>query len=430
MEPRGAKAAVFLLVVSSSLFSQEIQAGQDPNAPQRLEEYIRYAVSHHAGLKSRFEQWRQAVFAVRPAGTLDDPRFEYDYFIYQTPMGDRYRLKLMQTFPWFGVLESRKDAAAAAAKAARERYESAYLDLVWQVRRAFYEYVYLARAVQIAHRHLDLLKSFEQTVQIRYRTALSGHPDIIRAQIELAQMEDNLRTLEKMRVPISAGLNALLNRPSDWPLPWPAAESEELEEVNSDELVRVLRASNPELKALQMDAAAARHQVELAEKRFYPNVSLGLEWMELDGGMGREGHDPVMAMVSIHLPLWADSYRDQVNQAKSQVRQVRRQMEQKEFDLVSELSQAVFELEDSRRKAVLYRDVLVPKAKEMVLASEEAYRVGQTDFLSLIDAQRTQLRYELAYERSFTDHLQQKARIERLSGENVFEKGKDGILTK
>ncbi len=403
---------------------QGAQEEKEPNAPQRLEEYIRYALSHNAGLKSSFEQWRSAVFAIRPAGTLEDPQFEFDYFLYQTPMGDRYRLKFMQTFPWFGVLESRKDEAAAAARAARERYESAYLELVWQVRRAFYEYAYLARAVEIARQHLDLLKSFEQTAQIRYRTSVGRHPDILRAQMELAQMEDSLLSLEKMRIPVSAGLNSLLNRSSPSLLPWPVVEEFELADVSEEELVQMLRFKNPELKALQMDAAAARHQIELAEKRFYPTVSLGLEWMELQGsGMTSESHDPLMVMVSVSLPLWADSYRENLNQAKAQVRRIHREMEQKEFDLTSEISQAVFELGDSRRKAVLYRDILIPKAGEMVAASEEAYRVGQVDFLSLLDAQRVKLQYELAYERALTDHLQQKARIERLSGDSIFEKG-------
>jgi outer membrane protein TolC len=423
--------AAILLVISFFQFSQQAPAGEEPNGPQRLEEYIRYAVEHNTGLKSHFEQWRQAVLAVRPAGTLEDPRFEYDYFVYQSPMGDQYRLKLMQTFPWFGVLETRKDAAAAAARAARERYESAYRELVWQVQQAFYEYAYLYRAMEIARQNLDLLKSFEQTAQIRYRTAAGTHPDIVRAQIELAQMEDYLVSLEQMREPISAGLNALLNRSSQQLLPWPAVQMPPLADVNEADVLHVLRSSNPELKSFQMDAVAARHQVELAEKRFYPNVSLGLEWMELDGNsMRTEHHDPLAAMVSINLPLWADSYRDQLRQAQSRVRQIRRKMEQKELDLVSELSQAVFELGDTRRKAVLYRDILVPKAREMVLASEEAYRVGQVDFLSLIDAQKTKLRYELAYERALMDHILQQARIERLAGREIFEKGEKDISKK
>lgn len=413
----------YLFAVSSFLSFQQAQAEEEPNSPQRLEDYIQYAVLHNAGLKSHFEQWRQAMLAVRPAGTLDDPRFEYDYFIYQTPMADQYRLKLMQTFPWFGVLEKRKDAAAAAARAARERYEAAYRELLWQVRRAFYEYAYLYRAVQISRQNVELLKSFEQMAQIRYRTATGKHPDIIRAQIELAQMEDYLVSLEKMKVPISAGLNALLNRPLQRPLPWPVVPTPPLAEVSEEEIFQLLRSSNPELKSFRMDAAAARQEVELAQKRFYPNISLGLEWMELNGSsMRSEKHDPLVAMVSINLPLWTDSYRDQLHQAQSRVRQIRRQMEQKELDLESELSQAIFELGDSRRKVVLYRDILVPRAREMVLASEEAYRVGQVDFLNLIDAQKTKLRYELAYERALTDHIQQQARIERLSGQDIFGK--------
>ena len=59
----------------------------------------------------------------------------------------------------------------------------------------------------------------------------------------------------------------------------------------------------------------------------------------------------------------------------------------------------------------------------MVETSEEAYRTGNLDFLSLIDAQRKQLMFELAYQRSLSSHLQQLARLEQLLGGNVPDVG-------
>jgi len=59
---------------------------------------------------------------------------------------------------------------------------------------------------------------------------------------------------------------------------------------------------------------------------------------------------------------------------------------------------------------------LVPKAEELLGASETAYMAETIDFLSLIDAQRTLLEYQLLYERSVTDNQQRLAELEMLVG--------------
>ncbi len=50
------------------------------------------------------------------------------------------------------------------------------------------------------------------------------HPDIIRAQIELARMEEVVKSLEEMRRPLIGQLNAELSRPMELELPWPEKE--------------------------------------------------------------------------------------------------------------------------------------------------------------------------------------------------------------
>ena len=361
-----------------------------------------------------------------PAGALEDPRFTYGYFIeeVETRVGpQRHRVGIMQTFPWLGVLAARTDAAAAAARAAQQRYEAGKLELFERTKHGFYEYAYLARAIEIAEANLELLTFFEQVAQARYRASAGRHPDVLRAQIELATLEEHTTALREMRGPVVAGLNAILNRPGEGMLPWPVREDRPLISASAVRLTEDLTRGNPELKALRFEIAAARSREALAGKRYWPNVSLGLDWIVTDEarmpGTRGSGRDPIVAMVSLNLPLWTDSYRAQEDQARRQVRGVRREMEQKAYDLAAEAAEAAYDLADSRRKAELYREVLIPKAREMVEASEEAYRAGGVDFLSLIDAQRKQLMYELAYERAVTSHFQQLARLERLLGREI-----------
>ncbi len=87
------------------------------------------------------------------------------YFIeeVETRVGpQRNKFGIMQTFPWFGKIEARGDVATAKAKAARQRYEANKLKLFWQVKDAFYEFTYLATAVDTAKENLELLQHFEE----------------------------------------------------------------------------------------------------------------------------------------------------------------------------------------------------------------------------------------------------------------------------
>ena len=52
----------------------------------------------------------------------------------------------------------------------------------------------------------------------------------------------------------------------------------------------------------------------------------------------------------------------------------------------------------------------------MLDASEVAYKAGTVDFLSLIDAQRKLLEFELSLERVVTTNLQKLAQLEMLIG--------------
>jgi cobalt-zinc-cadmium efflux system outer membrane protein len=419
-------AAITLLGAVS--FANSRDRPSDANSLIYLPDYLRYAALHNAGLSAAFERWKATLDVVPQAKSLPDPRFTYGYFIdeVETRVGpQRQKLGIAQTFPWFGKIEAKTDAAAAAAKAAYKRYESAKLKLFYQVKEAFYEYAYLGRAVEIARQNLELLKHFEEVARTKYIAAAGSHPDIIRVQIELATLADRLESTEQMQEPIVTKLNSALNRESSLPLLWPVRQQFKPIPINREKLIAKLRANNPELKALDFERAAAESRVELAKKRFYPDISVGLDWIQTDDartvGTSDSGKDPIMAMISMNLPIWQDSYKAGRHQAEAKLRRVSAQKLQKENDIIAQTAKVLYEFEDSGRKVALYTDTLIPKAKEMLEASEVAYRAGTVDFLSLIDAQRTLLAFELLYERSVTDYLQRLAELEMLAGGKIKE---------
>jgi cobalt-zinc-cadmium efflux system outer membrane protein len=398
----------------------------DANDPVELKDYLAFAAMNNAGLQVAFEQWKIAVEQVPQAKSLPDPKFTYGYFIeeVETRVGpQRNKLEIMQTFPWFGEIEARTDAAAAAAKAARKQYEAAKLKLFAEVKDAFYEYTYLARAIEIAKENLELIQHFEEVARTKYMAAATGHPDVIRAQIELARLEDRLKTLDELRKPIVARLNAVLNRQSLEMLPWPRKAEFRATQLNREKMIELLRARNPELGALDFELQAAKDGVDLAKKKFWPDVGVGVGWTDtgsaLNPGMSDSGKDPIILMFTMNLPIWREGYKAAELQAKANVLKASHQKKDAENTIIARAERALYDFQDSNRKRQLYEDVLIPKAEELLGASETAYRAGTIDFLSLINAQQKLLEFQLYYERAMTDNQQELARLEMLVGSEL-----------
>ena len=414
-------ALVILLALTLSVRAS--QQSSDTNDLHKLADYLLYASLNNAELKAKFEQWKAALEQIPQAKALDDPKFTYSYFIeeVETRVGpQQQKFGIMQVFPWFGKIQARTDLAAAKAQAARQRYETTKLNLFRQVKVAFYEFAYLATAIDIAKHNLELLQHFEEVARTKYRTATAIHPDIIRAQVELAKIEDILKSLEQLREPTVARLNSVLNRPIDAKLAWPEKSRPENVPLDRRHIVQALKRANPELAELSWEIQAAKSSVELAKKKFYPDIGVGLDWIQTDGavspGVRGSGDDPVILMFSMNIPLWQDKYKAAERQAKANVRKIQEQRTDTENKILSRAFEVLYDIEDSQRKTHLYGDVLASKAQELVQASETAYKAGTIDFLSLIDAQRMLLKYELDYERALTNNQQKLAELEMLIG--------------
>lgn len=398
---------LFVSLVSVQVWGQ----ASDANGPISLLDYLNLAAVNNAELKAEFERWSAAIEEIPQAKSLDDPRLTYGYATKPTPQ--RSEFEVMQMFPWFGVLEDRTDIATAMAKSGGRQYEAKKLVLFYDVKEMFYEYSFLAKAIDITNENLQLMKHFEEVARTKYAVAEASHPDIIRAQVELATMENDLISLNKSRPAVMAKLNSLLNRPAQSELSWPLAPPYQEVLIDFPQVSALIARNNPELQSAAFDIEAARSGEKLAKKKFYPEFGVGVG---VAAGMGEDGSSRTMPKIQITVPIWRGKYKAAERQANAQLQQVSQQKVQMENTLAARGQQVLFELQDSDRKIRLYRDAIIPKVKEMVITSESAYRGGSLDFLSLVDSQRSLIRYQLEYERIVADNAQRLAELEMLTG--------------
>jgi outer membrane protein TolC len=393
------------------------------NEDSGLNEYLAYAALNNPGLEAAFNRWKAALEMVSQARTLPAPRFNYGCFIQEveTRVGPQeQRVGLSQMFPWFGKLRLRGESALEGANAMQQQYEAAKLRLFDEVKQAYYELYYVGRAVGVATENVELLELLEVMARSKYESGTAEHGDVIKAQVELDKLRDRLRTLQDFKHPLVARLNAALSRPAESALPFPTNHSPGVLPSGTAQLLEQLKSSNPELKSLDFLAETDKAAIALARKEFYPDVTLGVDYVQTGEarmtGVSDSGKDPVMVGFSVNIPLWWGKYRAGVREAESRYAATQQDRQDRANRLSTDLRLALFKYQDAERKIALYRDALIPKADQSVKVIQRSFEAGKSDFLSLIDAERILLEFQLTYERAVADREQGLATVERLVG--------------
>ncbi len=396
------------------------------NETSKLPDYLTYAALNNPGLKAAFNRWKASLEKIPQVRTLPDPRFTYAYFIenVETRVGpQRHKLDISQTFPWFGKLGLLGDVALEEANIQRQAYEKLKLGLFFQVKATYYEYYYLFRSIYITEENIKLLSYFETVAQTKYTVGKAPQADVIKAQVELGKLEERLLSLRDLKEPVAAKLNAALNRPSNAVLPWPSSIHDYDITLTDEEIIKQIVDNNPDLKALEYKIEKVIKSRELAKKQFYPNIMFGFSYVETGpssmSGAKDSGKDPLMTMLSINLPIWRDKYRAAVNEADIKRKSAVRQRENRENMIIADLKTSLYNYRDAGRKKELFRDTLIPKAKQALNVTQKAFEAGKKDFLSLIDIQRTLLEFELSYERAMANRAKFRAQVEMLIGRDL-----------
>ncbi|WP_243545650.1 TolC family protein [Pseudodesulfovibrio tunisiensis] len=391
-----------------------------------LKQYLALAAENNNELQAAFQQWQAAAKRAVRADTLPDPRFSFGY--YTTPLETRggparYKYGLSQTLPFFGKLDFKEQMALREADGFKAKFDDLKLSIFNEVKKVYYEYAYLAQAIESTSENIELVRYLEKIATARYTTGAAGHSDIIRPQVELGKLEDRLGSLQALQAPLVTRLNALMDRPASTPIPFPASVPVMVIKASEGELQAILQTASPKL--LYWETVESREEAgkDLAERNYYPDFTFGIETTEVDRarnpGVTGDGANPVMASMSFNIPIWLEARDSAVQESQARILAARKSRTGLARQLSADLALAHYRYLDAGRKIGLYRDTLVPKAEQALGVTMEAFMTGTGSALDLISAEQTLLELKLAYYRALTDQALGLAEMERLVGREL-----------
>lgn len=416
-------ATAYQATFAASTRHSEPVSDFDLNEGSGIDDYLKYAALHNSELKAAYNRWQAARERIPQVTGLPDPQLSYAYYIenVETRVGPQeQRFGIAQKMPWFGKLDLRGDIASESAKAARQDYEKKKLALFRRVKTIYHDYWYLGRAVAVTEDHMELLSNLESVARNRYKAGVVPNSAVIQAQVELGRLEDRLRSLKAMRGPLVASLNAAMNRSADSALPWPRDLPAADAAFDDEDLRKRLKDRNPDLIKLDHLVKKEGAGIELARKERYPDISLGVDYIQtgeaVDPSLPDSGKDPVMGMFSINLPIWYGKYKAAEEEAYK--KKLAAQFERMDVarNLEAKLEMALYDLRDAERKIGLYGDTLIPKAEQSLEVTLQSFESGDAGFISLIDAERLLLEFRLALYQAQAAKGKSLAQVDMLVG--------------
>ncbi len=409
-----------LLFVLSPVFSQDSVEGH-----ALLNKLIREALENNPKLEAAVNRSLSAEKVIPQAGALPDPQISLSlmnlpvnsFSFTQEPMTGKV-ISVMQMFPFPGKLDIKTDMAEFEAVSLNYQQEEVRNTVIQMVKTAYYSLYGIDRALETVQKNQALMEQFVHMTETKYATGSGLQQDVLRSQVELSKLEDDLIMWEQKRLAVAAKLNALLNRSADFPVERIPQELFISQNTVKDVSIEKVEENRPLLKAWQEKIHKIESAVELAQRDIWPNFTVGAGYNQRDDlKSGMKSRDFVSVMFSLNVPLYHKRKQDmKVVEKELSLAAVKADYDNVKVGVQAEIQSLKSELERFRKRVELYKGGILIQAQQSLDSANEGYRVGKVDFLTLISNWMMLQNYELQYYFALADYYKSLAGYELTIG--------------
>jgi outer membrane protein TolC len=434
--------------------------GSSQQYPDSLLRYLEIAAKNNPTVVQRFSEYQAALQKIPQVGSLPDPELSAGVFL--SPMelvsGNQIAdLRLMQMFPWFGVLKYGKDEMSLMAKAKFELFRDAKFQVWYDVQRTWYDLYKVQKNISISEKNIDILKLVERLALVRFKSASpgnsgtssqssatssvssgtitgasgmqtmgggqsntgssglnqtssmqtstmgsssgsSGLSDIYRIQIETGDLENNIALLKNQQNSIIAKFNTYLNRSVISPVyTYENITMDSLEfslTVVSDSML----ANNPMLGMLDFEKQSVEARKKMVTRMGYPMVGFGLNYSVIGKSAmstsSMNGKDMVMPMAVFTLPIYRKKYIAMQKEADFMRDATSANYQATANSLQAEYYQAILLYRDAQRRVKLYENQYQLASKSLDLMLK-SFSTSSSGLTDVLRVRQQTLDYEL-----------------------------------
>jgi outer membrane protein TolC len=394
-------------------------------------EVVKSALRDNASIKAARAKWEMMKARVPQAAAWEDLRAGVDSvttrsvsipansFMDQTAM-------LEQEVPISGKNRSRARAATAEAGAAFEDLRRMELDVISRARIAYARLANGYAQLEVNRRNDELLGQFVQISRSRYETGAATQADVLIAQTDAAKLLEMRADIERQISEAQSALNVLLNRPAQAPLGRPAALVFTPRALSLQTLQAIAIAHRPELQRAQSRLSAERFRLELANRQWFPDPALNVKAQRYNDAS--QAISEVDVGISFPIPwLNGKKYSAGVLEARKSVENAQQEFDAARVEALGLARDQRKKIQTSAVQYELYRDKILPVARQTVEASRAAYEASTGGFLELVTTRRTLQDAESAALNHLADYEAALAELDAIIGRSTLDIQRGGL---
>lgn len=442
-----------------------------------LMHYLGIATRNNPTVLQRYNEYQAALQKVPQVSSLPDPQLDLGIFL--TPMelvsGNQVAdIKLMQMFPWFGVIKNAKDEMSLMAKAKFESFRDAKLQVYYDVQRIWFDLYKVRQNIRISEKNIELLKTIERLTLAKYRSGSStgsssstvskmsgsntstvsagvsgmntmsgktsgltvqptvssqsapmssssdgaGLTDVYQIQIELGELENNIATLKNEEQVVTARFNNLLNRPQNMNVPDMEILPAEPLDISYLSVSDSMFLRNPMLGMLQYERQSLEARRKMQKQMGFPMVGVGVNYTVINKSemstSTMNGQDMIMPMLVVTLPIYRNKYKAMQSESGFLKTASEQNYRATTNALQTEYYEAIQLYNDAQRRMKLYENQsqLAKKSLDIMIKTFSTANSNLTDILRV---RQQLLDYEFKQVEGLTDFNKAEAWIKRLT---------------
>ena len=308
-----------------------------------------------------------------------------------------------------------------------EKARSSRLDMVTQVKNAFYATLFAKEAFEVYKQVYDnALQNLSET-QRKYDAQKASEMELVRAKTTVASAIPNVYNAESSVILALWQLKAVLGVDLDMNIDVAGRLSDHAEhmfyDIHQHDSISLDR--NTTMKQLAIQAEMLAQTIKLQQYATLPSLAVAFNFslnaMTNDFNFSEYRWTPhSFVALSLNIPIFAGGKRyNQIRQAKNQYDQVQLQTTNTERQLKIAIRQSLNTMETNMKSYYAAQDA-VASAQKGYDITEASYKVGGSTLIELNDAQLALTQSRLSESQAIYNFLTAKSQLEQTLGQDFI----------
>jgi cobalt-zinc-cadmium efflux system outer membrane protein len=388
-----------------------------------LPEVTSAVLENNPAIRSALKKWSAANARVTQEATWDDLKVSGNSraarFVDVAPNAFTDQMvSVEQVIPLTGKNLVRARIAAADAVAAFEQARREQLDVLAKTRAAYFRLVNAHAQLQLNRKNLVSLRQIAEVSRSRYEVGKSNAAEPLAAEVEASKLLESEQDILRNISAEQSQLNVLMNRDAFASLGRPEETQIKSLHISMEQSRELAVANRPEIKIAQVKIAMEKSRLDLARRNWIPDPAIKVEAQRYNDSA--QVASEVDAGVSFTVP-WVNpgKYSAAVREAKENLAAAQHEFERTNAESLGALRDALEKVHTTKHHVDLFRERLVPQARQAFEANQLAYETGKASFLEWITAQRNLRDLEAMGQQHIADYYAALAELEAVVGADL-----------